>query len=252
MSKPIYFSGAIAGGPPQPALPSVGDKYLPLSSMSAESRMQVFGLWMGIVYFNRIPPPARLDWGFYAHEGPILVWEFQKDYEAGAWRKLGRGLTLEEAWFSRELSLGEPFMCLVSSAAPKQPTERIERKIILDATRGVEIALAYFRHKASGRRHPLTALVTDGAFGHAITLFDADPTGTRLAFHDPWPGRSLLCEENNTAGVKALFLGKGKLHFSEGRTVDVDSWQLDREELIRVLVALMICLKSTQCFRSER
>lgn len=243
MSRPIYFSGTTVYDRSQYTLPSVADKYVALSSMSAAERRQVFGLWLGIVYVNRTPPPAPLAEGFVAEEDPIIMMDFHSDYEAGAWRELGRGHTMEEAWLSYELSLGEQFMCVVNSAAPAQPMERIERKIVCDAAETVETALMYFWHKAGERRRPMTALVTDGEFGHCITLADADPAGNRFAFYDPWPYRSLLCEENNAAGVKASSLGKTKLHFPDGRTANLETWQLSREELTRVLVALMIPMR---------
>lgn len=239
MRKPIYFRGTTMGDLSQHTLPSVADKYIPLSSMSSMEKRQVFGLWLGIVYVNRTPSPTPLAEGFGAEEDPIIVMDFHNDYEAGAWRELDRGLTMEEAWLFYELSLGEQFMCVVNSA-PAQPMERIERKIVFDAAATVETALAYFRNKAGATRRPIAALVTDGKFGHCITLADSDPAGTRFAFHDPWPGRSLLCDENNAAGVKASSLGKTKVRFPDGRSTDIESWQLSREELTRVLVALMI------------
>lgn len=207
----------------QSTVESVADMYIPLSCIDDALKSQLFVKWLGIVYFNRIPPPAGPDKDFPAAEDPITVLDFHDDYEAGAWRKLGRGLTMEESWFCLERALGEQFMWAVNSEAPLQPMERIERKIVLDGAATIESAIGYLGQQIGARRRPLAALVTDGALGHCISLVHADPAGDRFVFFDSRPGRSLLCEENNAAGVKACSLGQSKLDASDGQTVDVES-----------------------------
>ena|SRR5215472_1719920 len=239
MRQPIYFQGGTTGDPSPQGLKSLADAYVPLALMSGAEKRQAFGLWLGIVYVNRNPPPAPLDEGFPASDDPIIVMDFHQDYEAGAWQKLDRGLTVEEMWLTTELQLGQQFICVVNEATG-QPMERIERKVVGDADAVVGAALEYFQSKAGVRRNPIAALVSDGEFGHCISLADTDPDGTCFAFFDPWPGRSLLCAENNAAGVEAVSLGQTKLRFPEGRSVAMETWQLSREELSRVMVALLI------------
>src|SRR6185312_10651250 len=201
MKDPIYFSGP----PGQEFLPTPADRYVPLSSMNPQTKLQVFGLWLGIVFVNREPQPSilrGLPEGMTVMDDPITVMDFHNDYEAGAWRRLNRGLTLEETWLTNELQLGRRNVCVINSNAPLQPTDRVTRKVTLDAASSVAMAFEYFRVKTGLRRHPIVTLVTDHVFSHCINLVDAAPAQTHIAFLDPWPGRSLLCEENNSAGVK--------------------------------------------------
>src|SRR5262249_47706233 len=66
----------------------------------------------------------------------------------------------------------------------------------------------------------------DGRTGHCIALTDYDPTTEVFEYHDPWPGRSLLCEENNRRGVRAEPSGK--------------RWKVRAGELARVLVGCFV------------
>jgi len=237
----IYFGGAATRPELGPVkLRSLADHYIPLESMDANARIQAFYLWLGKVYVNRTPPREPNE-GTRAEDDPFLVLQFTKDYEAGGWRKLGVGVTLEEMALMSELSSGDRFMTLINSAGPQQPTSRIKRKLFLSADAILELLTVNYHLKANRRRHPSPVLYYDkqGHTGHAISLFDADQSGTRFAYSDPWPGRSLLCEENNKAGVKAQSLGKHKLHFPE-RDVDIEDWEVSRSELAGILVATLL------------
>jgi hypothetical protein len=235
----MRFKGGIPGEQ-TPALKSWADEYHPLSSMSTWEKKQAFGMWLGIVYVNRTPPPPRPSGGISVMEDPITVFDFHNDYEAGAWKKLDDGLTLEEMYLMSELMIGDPFVCVLSPLASELASARIEHKVELDAQKAVEVALDYFRQHQGKRRHPIGALVAcSESFGHCITLSDADPTGSLVAYHDPWPGRSVLCEENNSM-VAALPIGTTKLHYPDGKSYDMDLWQLSVEELAKILVALMM------------
>jgi hypothetical protein len=182
--------------------------------MDFQTKHQIFSLWLGIVYFNRMMPPAR--------PSPVpLELEFERDYEDGAWRELGRGLTLEETCFVNECALG-PCMCVINAESPSQPMERIEWKVIVRPEKMISLALEHFLW-AGG----MPALVVyDREFGHSIYLTKANEEGTCVLFSDPWPGRSLLCAENNAAGVKALPVA--------------GLWQVTRDELAKVLVAFVV------------
>jgi hypothetical protein len=221
---------------------NLADQYRPLSSMDASGKFQAFGMWLGIVYVNRTDPLPQYPEGVKIQDDPSVVLQFHDDYEAGDWRMLDRGLTLEEGYLGLQYTQGTEFVCIISSAAPPQPTERIKHKLVLSSDTALEMAALYFRRKAGRRRKPLAALVFDGHLGHAITLMDLDPiSGKRFAFWDPWPGRSLLCEENNADGVKVSPLGTNKLHFPE-RSIDIEEWEIARNDLERILVAFQLPL----------
>ena len=241
MSNIVYFSGVGTGGDASQSvtLPSLADRYIPLDLINPTSKQQAFMLWLGIIYLNR-SDACRFVKGVKAEDDPMIVWEFNEDYKAGAWRKLGRGLTLEESVLVLERSTGEEFWCLVNSAFPLQPMERIKHKLILGPDAILDLAVVYFRPKGRFGHRPWPTLYYDGRTGHSISLFWANWEGTRFAYVDPWPGRSLLCEENNVAGIKALLLGHGKAHLPKGRAVDVKYWGVTREELSRVLYSIIL------------
>jgi hypothetical protein len=197
--------------------------------MDNHGKIQAFYLWLGIVYLNRVPPHDPNE-GTRAEDDPVLVLQFTKDYEAGAWRKLRRGLTLEETALMFELSNGHRFMTLINSDGPQQSTSRIKRKLVLSSEGILELLTVHFRLKAGRKRHPSALMYYDakGQTGHTINLLDADGSGELFAYWDPWPGRSLLCEENNKAGVKAQPL--------EGQR----GWQVTRNELRGILMATLL------------
>jgi hypothetical protein len=58
-------------------------------------------------------------------------------------------------------------------------------------------------------------LVNDGRSGHAIKVVGTEEPD-RFVFHDPWPGRSLLCGENNTAGIDVEERADHKWEISDG------------------------------------
>jgi hypothetical protein len=239
---PIYFGGfsGVPGIQRQQPL-SLGREYIPLDKMDAHARRQAFGLWLGIVYLNGTDDyEYRHD--VPAEEDPLLVLQFTKEYEAGAWRKLGRGLTLQELALTLEYSTGQGFMALVNSNGPPTHTPRLTRKLVLDADAILELVMVSYGLKGAGRRRPLATLFYDGKIGHCITLLDADPSGARFAYHDPWPGRSLLCAEHSAAGIAATSLGTTKIHFSPDKSVETPVWGVTREELARVLVSTFIML----------
>jgi hypothetical protein len=240
-ADPIYFGGFSGAPGIQPALPSLAAEYIPLKTMDARARLQAFGLWLGIVHVHGTDDYAyRPD--VPAADDPLLVLQFSQDYEAGGWRKLGRGLTVEESALVAELSTGQGVMTLINSDGPAVKTPRITRKLTLDAHALLELVTANFTMKGAGRRHPLTAMFYDGKMGHCIGLVDADPSGTQFAFNDPWPGHSLLCAGYNAAGVAARSLGTTKIHFGE-TSHDIPVWGVTRDELARVIVATMISLQ---------
>ena len=230
----IRFGGpSPASAAPRPR--SLSKKFIPLDEMSGVEKRQAFGLWLGIVYFNRRKARKDPRWGIAAEEDPMLVLDFTTSYEKGDWKLLGRGFTVEEMVFHCEFGTGEPIMCLVNRDGPKQPLRRVRRKRVMQARQLVSEATLYFMLKQGQRRHGIIAMVYDGEMGHCISLLDGDHEQGLFAYHDPWPGRSLLCEENNKAGVRAISLGRQQL----GSSLH-ERWSMTAKELESVVVALLV------------
>jgi hypothetical protein len=75
---------------------------------------------------------------------------------------------------------------------------------------------------------PTSLLVYDGAeVAHVISAYSV--WENELHFQDPWPGRSLLCEENNAAGVCAR----------ESNLIK-PGWRITAEEFERIVFALFL------------
>jgi hypothetical protein len=149
-------------------------------------------------------------------------------------------LTLQELAILLEFSTGQGYMAFINSNGPATKTPRITRKLMLDADSILELVTVHYTLKGTGRRHPLAALFYDGNIGHCISLLDIAPDGTQFAYHDPWPGQSLLCAGQNAAGVAATSLGSTKVHFGSARSVETPVWGVTRDELARVIVATFI------------
>jgi hypothetical protein len=230
--KPIYFEGAHSRDTAPMRQPHGTPQYIPLADMPDAHRLQLFGMWLGIVHLNRRQWPfTQPRWQVAPHERPNLTRAFESSYAEGDWKRLNRGLTIEELAFSSESLYHTRFMCLTNASAPQQPLDRVARKKAHDATAIADFVTSYFATKA-GRG--ISAMVYDGHFGHCIAIIDADTSGHSLKFLDPWPGRSLLCEENNHAQVKAISLGP--LHVGK----EGEIWQITRGEFERLVVALLL------------
>ena len=68
--------------------------------------------------------------------------------------------------------------------------------------------------------------VYDGRMGHCVGVRGHNPVAGKFEYHDPWPGRSLLCREFNQAGVDAQQTN--------------DRWQITEKELERVIFAAFV------------
>jgi len=250
MKHPIYFGGAAGAAQQTSEQPySLSDKYVPLSSMDGAEIRQAFGWWLGIVYVNRGESYQRpIDWGIPAEEDPILVMDFRNSYEAGDWKKLDRGLNVDELCLSSELTLGAKLMCIYHPDIDDGTLDRVERKRGFDAGDMAAFASDYFAFKAGAPRHGVITLVHDGQNGHCIVLLDADPKGALFAYHDPWPGRSILCAGENIAGVDAVSLGRRPMRRGGP---EVNLWQITRQELESVVVSMVFLASDWEALTGE-
>lgn len=134
----------------------------------------------------------------------------------------GKGATVVQIARVFELFGTRPF-CVLARVLPAAQTEGIERL----AHRTPRQLLDALRHLAAedGELN-VPSLHHDGKTGHCIRLTNHDAASDFFEYHDPWPGRSLLCEENNRRGVRAERAGT--------------RWKVRAEELERVLVGSFV------------
>ncbi|WP_037834577.1 hypothetical protein, partial [Streptomyces sp. NRRL S-481] len=132
-----------------------------------------------------------------------------------------RGATLEQSWRTAGLLSGMHPVCLLAAGRPEVPTAAIERVIVFSPADLVDLlARALIARHARG----IAVHVYDGRSGHCINLVAADDES--ILFHDPWPGRSLLCRENNAAGVDVAEQG--------------NRWVISRADLAKVVFSAFL------------
>lgn len=147
-----------------------------------------------------------------------------------------RGASLEEYWLGSQLQLQGPITCLLNTAQPEQGVTRIKRLRRLSAAEiWAELQLVY-ANPALKRQHPnmttgLTpipiAVYDEKDIAHIIlawTIHDEE-----LHFQDPWPDRSLLVAEYNSAGVAA-----------RESNLMTNAWRITRAEFERVVFAVYL------------
>lgn len=137
------------------------------------------------------------------------------------------GATIEQAWRTRILVSGRPPVCLVARERPTVSTAAIRHVHALSAGELVETFARLL--DSPGSRQAAQIFYYDGETGHSVTLLGYNAVHRTFEFHDPWPGRSLLCEENNPAGVNAKpSAGNDGL------------WTVTADELRRVIVVAFV------------
>ncbi|MEO8450631.1 MAG: hypothetical protein ABI647_12605 [Gemmatimonadota bacterium] len=160
-----------------------------------------------------------------------------------------RGTTVEEQWVLMQLGLRRPVSCLLNEAHADQPVDRIEDVEMLPVEEIWTRLLRWYENKAlathpdpdrPARMGPTCLLVYDGRkVAHVITAQTI--WNGELHYLDPWPGRSLLCAENNAAGVAAresdLIVG----HLKEpGGPRSRPGWRITAQEFLSVGFAVFL------------
>jgi hypothetical protein len=111
----------------------------------------------------------------------------------------------------------------MSTDQPAVSTEAIQRLIRLSSKELVQVLADLFM---ADKTVAFPILYYDGHMGHSVTLLTYDRNSRRFAYHDPWPGDSLLCRDYNVAGVDA-------------QRID-GSWSVTSDELEKVIFAAFI------------
>ncbi len=127
----------------------------------------------------------------------------------------GKGATLEQAWLVCTLFGIEPY-CLLARPVPTEQIKRITRVVQYSAEQLIQ---ALIKIQSATEQINAETLHYDGKTGHCIRIIAYDKERDRFIYHDPWPQRSLLCKENNLAGVDSQ---------PEGTRWSVSVWCLPR------------------------
>jgi hypothetical protein len=139
------------------------------------------------------------------------------------------GLTVGQTCYMNAQLFGREVMCLVSSTQPPTPLDDVPFKAMVDPAKIVDTVFRAYVDTESPFDGNLQVLYFDGRTGHAIEIEGVIPDRDAVVYWDPWPGRSLLCAENNPAGVSA------QAHSPGNR-----SWRITRRELETVIYALLV------------
>lgn len=189
---PIVFNGlAVAPAPSKPD---------DLNAVDACSFSRLLNLWIARVWIHLPDVPSEQD-ELSTFDELSLISEFRRSYENGDWREMSRGSSIEEAWLGFQLSTRAGARCLMSTEFADQPSGRISRKTLLQSDTFVTSLRRWMAHPRSACH----AMVRTGSgTGHSILLLGFDADSSCFRYWDPWPVRSLLCAENNTAGISAI------------------------------------------------
>jgi hypothetical protein len=217
----IYFGG------PERSLSTdsrIAGASLPPDQWSNPQRMDMFFQWIGIrwVHSRDALPTSQNELARF--DVSSLMPEFKRYLQTNDYRQeLRRGLTIEEMWLMDQLVLKREATVVFNREMPPQRMSRITRRIEASSSDIVE------RSRAALRSHcPVSAAVYDSNFGHVITLNAYDSNTDRVLYHDPWPGRSPLCEEQNAAGVKAI------------KDDNKNNWSITTKEFEKVIYAIVV------------
>jgi hypothetical protein len=231
LRRPIYFSGKVKHPNPK-SLEEMADTF------------ESFCHWVMTVRVDQPDVPTE----------PAALAKFDIDslipeYHAfikGGGKSPEHGASLQEFCLATQLHLRRLITCWVNVDQREQEVTRIKQlRRLCAAEIWTELEKAYAEHRTNYKLpvdtpgfFPATTAVYDGDdiahFINAWTIRDEE-----LHFGDPWPGRSLLCAENNSAGVAAresnLIRGVDPKS-QENRA----SWRITRAEFERVVYAVFL------------
>ena len=188
--------------------------------------MQEFFQWVGSVWVDRneVPTSAEELAGF---DIASLIPEYRAYIAAGGQVDMEHGLSIQQVWLMGQLTAGAPLVCVINTLQPPQPSKRVTQLFPLNGNGIIEMLRQLFQ--ATPGLLMTTGVYDGDAIVHVITLQGMDAETGNILFYDPWPGRSLLCEENNSAGV-AAGLAPGKANV----------WMLPPESMASVIHFVLV------------
>jgi hypothetical protein len=172
-----------------------------------------------------IPPPEVF--AEARKSNPLWVQLIEEAYEKfaalpenkGIYADFEKGATLEQVWLFFTTMRQEPH-CLLARPLPKEQVSRITR--LTNHSPAEVIGMLKKLQRSDDSINAVTCHY-DGRTGHCIRVTSYDGTRDRFIYHDPWPARSLLCKENNMAGVDAQ--------------TEAKRWSVTSKELEKVIFA---------------
>jgi len=229
----IFFGGTV--GPNTPVRPDPYTKETDLDAFDKAEFKAVFGEWLMQCWMEdaHVPNTAEELADFNLDD---LIPKFRKEFKAGSWKRMkaGRGATAEQFILYLQLVNRKPCILLVNQELPWVKSDTIRQK----AMSGFHIVgiLSMYMIKAK-ENNQLDAgaspvMLYDGQIGHVITARTLSDDKDWISYDDPtWPGaKSMLCEGENAAGVKAFYLGQP----------EVGNWIVDVISLSRLVFGLPI------------
>ena len=224
MNTPIYFSG------------KTDINQQSQQAFSIDAMFQGFGHFLGTIWVHKNEVPTNTQ-SLATFDPVSLIPEYKAFIANGGHVPTHRGLTVEETWLTEQLFFREPLIVLLNHEQPPQPTQRVTRKTLLapgDLIAFIQRAFLDLEDwqdidQGQKRTFSYTMLVFDGKSGHTVVLLSIDQNTGAFRYFDPWPGRSLLCRENNSAGVAAAPCPSGKR-----------LWLITPNDLKKVIYAVMM------------
>jgi hypothetical protein len=161
--------------------------------------------WLGTVWVNENDAPLY-DEDVSAFKTFALISTFRRSFADGAWRNMMRPMTVEELHLMNQIMDNRPRAQMTAGKYNQHAwAPRVRRLLTLDADKLVHGLGQYFitLRQVGAPTLPVQAMVHDGVTGHCITVTDLTIDHRFFVYMDGWPERSLLCAENNVAGVDA-------------------------------------------------
>lgn len=246
MSQSISFSGLV-GGVHTPSEVHLFSGTTPPVSLSARTPtnldqiLQEFFHYMGHIWVHNHNPPQTVD-DLSAFNISEAVDAYRSYQSSGGNVPIDKGLDLESTYLMAQVLAQKPFICLLNREKEDISTPRMARvrhllpgELIAVLQRNYLAKLdtgEFIRNQVdrSGNVASMyTTLVYDGETGHCIILVGVEQGSDRLVLWDPWPLGSLLCYENNIAGVAAKPVPSGETY-----------WTVSVEEMARVVYAVFV------------
>lgn len=186
------------------------------------------------IYKNAVPDKADELLAF----DPEALRETMEAYERAGGLATGgiEGGTVFETWAANQIFLKKRHSVLLSDAASNLPIDDVTRVYLLSPSQLVDVLedlLPVSEKGKSDSESELYALMNTGQVGHVIRLRSRSNNLDEIYYWDTWPGPSLLCEGNNSAGARAQLVQTEPVR-----------WGLTRGEFEKVACALVVPTQS--------
>lgn len=241
MKKPISFSGLSV--PTQVQVPETSSSWSFLANRDVSGTVQGLFQYIGHIWLAHHKPPltAKELATFRIEE---VIHAYCSYRFAGGTILLDQGLDLEKTYLLTQIISRKPFTCLINkdneledvstpwmthilSLPAQELLGRLQKRcpVRINTKRGIQGQIDRWGNLSP--KH--VALIYDGKIGHCIIFCGIEYHTDRWIFWDPRPLRSLLCKENNQAGVSA-----------EPVSSKEPFWTISAEECTRVLYAVFV------------